>query len=168
MGDFKDKTGKTRVGKALSTLGKVADPLLSILGDTNLPGSEIFSKLSDAIVTSEEIEEHKKIELLNLLTLDLQDIANARTQNIEIQKSQFSSWWAKNLPYLMDAFFVLIWGALTIYIIGVALKLVHNDSADFNVVLGIYAAVCSKATMVLQFHRGSSQGSKLKDLLKNE
>lgn len=168
MGDFKDKTGKTRVGKILQDLGDVGKPILNILSKTPIPGADLLGEVANAIKTSGEIEDAKKQELLHAVSLDLQDVANSRGANVKIQESQFASWMAKNVPYLIDMFIMIIWGSLTIYFAARFLNIIKTETVDLSPLLGIYSGVTALATQVLNFHRGSSMGSRLKDVIKRE
>jgi hypothetical protein len=91
-----------------------------------------------------------------------QDVANtdsARAMNTAIQGTK-PTWLARNVAYLLDLGCLSIWGSMTVYIVGRALKIIQTDAAaDFNVVLGIYSGICGVFATVLNFHRGSSQGS---------
>ena len=169
MGKFKDEHGKTRVGKLLKGFKDkglpIADKVFDVAGD--LTGIEALNKVSELIVTDKELSEAEKAISIKAVNADIEDLANARKLTSDIQSFQFASWMAKNIPYLIDCFILLIWGAMTIFILGKALKLVDTDnSSDFTVVLGIYAGVTGLATQIVAFHRGSSQGSRMKDFIK--
>jgi hypothetical protein len=102
--------------------------------------------------------------------LYLQDTANARDMNAKIEGSPTASWMSKNMPYIYDIFILVIWGSMTIYIILRWLGYIEttNKNLDMTGVLGIYSGVTALATMIIQFHRGSSQGSKDKtEIIKN-
>lgn len=97
-------------------------------------------------------------------TLELQykDTADARAANVSIQ-GESPSWLAKNTAYIIDIFVMLIWASLTTYILAKFMNIIATDSrADFTGILGIWAGVTALATTVLNFHRGSSQGSATK------
>lgn len=158
--------GKTKIGRLLQKIGNVGKPILEVLSETPVPGARLLGRVADMIKTSDEIDEEQKKELLDAVRIDLQDLANARKHGAEIQKSQFSSWMAKNIPYIIDVFILLIWGGLTFYIVVAAIKLVNAEDVDFPVILGIYSGVTALATQVVSFHRGSSAGSRLKDIMK--
>lgn len=92
----------------------------------------------------------------------LADVADSRNANVKIQESDKASWLAKNIAYLIDAFVILLWGILTIYLIASALKLIKTTQVDLTGIYGLYAAVTGVATTIITFHRGSSMGSQLK------
>lgn len=89
----------------------------------------------------------------------LADTQNARDDNAKIQESDKASWMAKNVGYILDLFTSIIWGSLTLIIIGKAFKLVGND-VDWSTVLSIYSTVTAIFMTCLNFHRGSSAGSR--------
>lgn len=91
---------------------------------------------------------------------DNANTANAREMNAKIQGDK-PSWLAKNIGYFIDIILVLAWLGMTFYIVARALKIIDVDgkSVDFSVVLGIYSGVTAMASTVVNFHRGSSQGS---------
>lgn len=91
----------------------------------------------------------KEFELHN------QNTDSARKMNAEIQQSEWASWLAKNVAYIVDL--LIVGGALfmtfMVFVKGVP---------DANKALA-YTALGSLWTLagtVLNFHRGSSQGSK--------
>jgi len=155
---------RTKIGRALQKIGDAAKPILSILSKVPVPGAELLGEVADAIRTTKEIDSETKQELLHAVTLDMQDLANARAHSVEMQRSQFSSWMAKNIPYFIDVFISLIWGGMTFYIVATAVRLVQIEGVDTSSILGIYAGVTALMTQVLSFHRGSSHGSRLKDV----
>lgn len=66
--------------------------------------------------------------------------------------------------YFLDGFIMLIWGAMTVYISARIINLVGaGTQPDLSVILGIYSGVTAFATTVVQYHRGSSMGSKQKE-----
>lgn len=172
MGDHKDKTGKTKIGKILQGISK-AIPELAVDVFNVVTSANPFGVAMDTLrgklagketgLTGDKFNE----ELNNISENDkelflaaLADVADARNSNVKIQESQFASWMAKNVPYILDLFVMLIWGSMTIFIIAKAINLVNDDSIDWTAILGIYSGVTALATQVLSFHRGSSQGSK--------
>lgn len=98
-------------------------------------------------------------ELEKAYLLDVQDSRNA---NARIQESDKASWWAKNTAYFLDVFVGLIWGTMTLFLIAKALNLVDNVNADLTAVLSIYTTVTAIFMISMNFHRGSSAGSKAK------
>lgn len=95
----------------------------------------------------------KQFELHNANT------TNARDMNAKIQESANSSWLAKNTAYALDIWIV----SATIFLAWFAfIKGVPESNKEL-----VYMALGSLITMcgtILNFHRGSSQGSKDKGL----
>lgn len=164
MGKFKEKHGHSRLKEVLNDLGDVGKPILSLLGET-IPNAGILTKVASKITTSKELEQQKKDELLNLVSIIADDLDSAREHNTDIQISQFSSWMAKNVPYMLDLFISIIWGFVTVFIVAQTFKLIHTD-VDLVPVLGIYSGITGVFVQIINFHRGSSQDSRMKDLTK--
>jgi len=144
----------------------------------------ISGLLSKVVTTKGEQQqldnEMKKAQLqynedLSKLTVEeqqiyMQDKANARNMNVKLELSSKASWMAKNMPYYYDIFILVLWGSLTVYITlrWMGIIEVTCKSPDMTGILGLYSGVTALATMIIQFHRGSSQGSKDKtDLINN-
>jgi hypothetical protein len=94
------------------------------------------------------------------IAADNANTASAREMNAKIQGDK-PSWLAKNIGYLIDILLVVVWAILTFYIVGRALHIIDTEgkTVDFTTVLGIYAGVSTMCGTVVNFHRGSSQGS---------
>lgn len=85
------------------------------------------------------------------------------TQEKQEKKIQQPNLFIRLVPSLLDCFVVLIWGALTIYIIGKMLNIIKlNPGVNFEGVLGVYAAVTGVAMTIINYHRGSSRSSENK------
>lgn len=115
-----------------------------------------------AIEAEKVKQEEIRIELEREKAI-LADKANARDNNTKIQESDRASWMAKNIAYCIDAFIVLLWGVLTIYLIGSALKIIKTSQVDLTGIYGLYAAVTGVTMTIINFHRGSSVGSERKE-----
>lgn len=90
----------------------------------------------------------------------LADTADARNLDIKKQESANASWLSKNVAYMIDIFVLLIWGALTIFLLAKALKIVTIEhGVDLTGVYGIYTGVTAVAMTIINFHRGSSKSS---------
>lgn len=92
----------------------------------------------------------------------LADVANSRDMNKSIQESDKASWLSKNVAYCVDIFVILIWGCMTCYLLGTALKLLKTSNVDLTGIYGLYASVTAVAMTIINFHRGSSAGSERK------
>lgn len=109
----------------------------------------------DALAKAAELDQKREEAILK-------DMADARASNVQIQNSEKAGWMAKNIAYCIDAFVILLWGILTIYLIAAALKILKTSSVDLTGIYGLYAAVTGVAMTIINFHRGSSVGSKEK------
>lgn len=162
MGEYKDKNGTTRVGDFLRSLGDVAKPVLNAAG--GLTGQQWLTNMASNITTSQELKEEQKRIAFSLLELDYKDLENAREQNTKIQQSENASWIAKNLPYFFDSFILIVWAAITFYIVGHWVGVIDaGKDMNFSGVVGIQSGITALATMIIQFHRGSSMGSHAKN-----
>ena len=94
---------------------------------------------------------------LEMAKIDAANTADARKMNSEIQNSTTASWLAKNIAYVIDV--AIIAGALTmtfvVFIIGVPEQ---NKSMAFTALGSLWTLTGT----VVNFHRGSSAGSKAK------
>ena len=94
---------------------------------------------------------------LEMAKIDAANTADARKMNSEIQNSATASWLAKNIAYVIDV--AIIAGALTMtfvfFIIGVPEQ---NKSMAFTALGSLWTLTGT----VVNFHRGSSAGSKAK------
>lgn len=77
------------------------------------------------------------------------------------------SWLGKNIVYLLAVFVTSVWGAITLYLVARALKLV-GDGVDLTAVLSVYSTVTAVFSTVLNFYFGSSTGSREKQDKINE
>ncbi len=159
--------GKTKVGRLLQKLGNIGKPILQILSKVPIPGADLLGEVADKIRTSGEIDQEMKNDLLHAISQDMQDLANAREHNREIQKSQFSSWMAKNVPYLIDIMVMLTWCIGFFYISGRMTNMIEGQ-ADLTPLVALFSGVTALATQILGFHRGSTAGSRLKDIFKDK
>jgi hypothetical protein len=102
------------------------------------------------------IEKLQELEL-EMAKLDMANTADARKMNSEIQSSTTASWLAKNIAYVIDV--AIIAGALTmtfvVFIVGVPEQ---NKSMAFTALGSLWTLTGT----VVNFHRGSSAGSKAK------
>jgi hypothetical protein len=94
---------------------------------------------------------------LEFAKIDAANTADARKMNADIQNSATASWLAKNIAYVIDV--AIIAGALTmtfvVFIIGVPEQ---NKSMAFTALGSLWTLTGT----VVNFHRGSSAGSKAK------
>ncbi len=103
MGDYKEKHGKTRVGKFLQGLGSVAPDLITLAG--NVTGVEMLENLGKKIKGSPSLSENDKQIALDLLKLDIQESKDIS----ERWKSDMTSdsWLSKNVRPITLIFLTL-------------------------------------------------------------
>ena len=91
----------------------------------------------------------------------MKDVQSARDANARIQETSNASWMAKNIAYCLDLFIVAVWGFLTIYLVCIMLNLVQKQAGvDYTAVTAVWGGVTAFAGTVINFHRGTSAGSK--------
>lgn len=164
MGKIAEIIGKVVGGSASSvveSVGKVVD-------EFNLSAEEkaqIQQKLTEELNRHEEAIQRLSVEQLQA---ELGDISNARDNNAKIQESEKASWMAKNLPYLLDAVMVV---AFFIGLLMIMYQAVPEANKElFYTGFGLLGGFVST---VMNFHRGSSSGSKasadtLRHIVKNK
>lgn len=106
MGDFKDKHGKTRVGKFLETLGDKAAPILKDV--LNAAGFEEIA----GMIQGSELTDHEKQMALAYLELDKKEAEEISKRWASDMTSD--SWMSKNVRPLVLMFLVLVMTALVI------------------------------------------------------
>jgi hypothetical protein len=139
------------------------DALLNIGGkilDKVLPDPEQKAKAQlELTKLAQDGELAKMANDTKLLELNNANTDSARDMNAKVQESTNASWLAKNTAYALDIGIV----AATIFLAWFAfMKGVPEANKEL-----VYMALGSLITMsgtVLNFHRGSSQGSKDKNL----
>jgi len=92
---------------------------------------------------------------LEMAKLDMANTADARKMNSEIQNSTTASWLAKNIAYVIDV-------AIVSSTIGLTAMLMTSSVPQENKELALMAfgSLVTLCGTVVNFHRGSSQGSK--------
>lgn len=131
---------------------------------------DVGGKLIDKLIPDPEAKAKAQAELIKmqqdgelakmandtkLVELDNANTASARDMNAKVQESANASWFAKNTAYMLDIGIV----SATIFLAWFAFM---KGVPDANKEL-VYMALGSLITMcgtVLNFHRGSSQGSR--------
>lgn len=99
-------------------------------------------------------EKLQEIEL-EYAKLDMANTADARKMNSEIQNSVVASWMSKNIAYVIDI-------AIVTSTIGLTAMLMTSSVPQENKELALMAfgSLVTLCGTVVNFHRGSSQGSK--------
>lgn len=92
---------------------------------------------------------------LEYAKLDMANTADARKMNSEIQSAASASWMAKNIAYCIDI-------AIVASTIGLTAMLMTSSVPQENKELALMAfgSLVTLCGTVVNFHRGSSQGSK--------
>ena len=92
---------------------------------------------------------------LEYAKLDMANTADARKMNSEIQNSVVASWMSKNIAYVIDI-------AIVTSTIGLTAMLMSSSVPQENKELALMAfgSLVTLCGTVVNFHRGSSQGSK--------
>jgi hypothetical protein len=105
MATHKERTGKTRVGKFLSGVGKVAPDLLNLVG--NVTGVDMLKNIGNAIKNDPELSVEDKATALALLELDKQEMQEISERWSADMVSD--SWLSKNVrPMALIALTVFI------------------------------------------------------------
>lgn len=164
MGKIGEIIGKVIGGSASS----IVDSVGKVVDDLNLSAEEkaaINQSIANEVNRHIEATEKLAIERLNT---ELADISNARDNNAKIQESEKASWIAKNLPYYLDAIMVV---AFFVGLLMIMYQTVPEANKElFYTGFGLLGGFVST---VMNFHRGSSSGSKasadtLRHLAKNK
>lgn len=107
-------------------------------------------------IASDPAASQKLQELeLEYAKLDMANTADARKMNSEIQNSTAASWMSKNIAYVIDI-------AIVTSTIGLTAMLMTSSVPQENKELALMAfgSLVTLCGTVVNFHRGSSQGSK--------
>lgn len=150
---------------AANIIGKLkADPTKVAEAEKELAELQVNAKLESERIANESeriANETLKIEI-EAEKNRLQDIADARLMNKEIQLSDKASWLSKNVGYIIDLFLGALWGTITVIIV---LKLfnVAAQNVDMVTLVSIHGTVTAVFMVTVQFHRGSSVGSHSKE-----
>lgn len=150
MGEYKDKTGKTRVGTFLQT---VAPDVLDFAGD--LTGVSALNKLGDMIQNSDVLSEQDKNIALEMLKLDIDDRRGARDMQVAAlsQDDLFSK---RFVYYLTSAIFAIL---LVLIVLLFFVDIPEGNGEIIYMAVGMFLGIVST---VAAFFFGSSSGSKEK------
>lgn len=141
----------------LKKLGKPVGGLLNLAGD--LTGIDAIEKIGDAISGSPDLSPEEKAQALKLLSLDVQDRADARSSQVQVATSSNSTWLAKNFIYLLASFWSIT--ASTYFALVTFTDVTNKDASQTILGFLLGTAVSS----IIAFFFGSSEGSKTKDQL---
>lgn len=164
MGKIGEIIGKViggSTGTVIESVGKVVDEFTISKEEK----AAINQKITEELNRHQEATQRLMIEQLQA---ELGDISNARDNNAKIQESEKASWLAKNLPYYLDIIVVV---AFFVGLLMIMYKAVPEENKElFYTGFGLLGGYVST---VMNFHRGSSSGSKasadtLRHLAKNK
>jgi len=93
MGEFKDKNGKTKIGKFLQRVAKVGPGVLKFAG--NLTGIGALEKLGEAIDGDTEMSENDKAAAQAILQFEIQEMQEVTKRHTADMTSD--SWLSKNV-----------------------------------------------------------------------
>lgn len=151
MGDFKNKTGKTKVGAFLQNF---APNILDVVGDV-LPDQGTLGIIKNLISKDDKLTADQKAEALELLKIDLENTKNARDlQKIALQQDDLFS---KRFIYYLAIFWSIVCSIY--FFLATFTEVVNEEMAD--IILGFLLGTVSGT--VINFFFGSSSGSKEKD-----
>lgn len=157
MGDFKDKTGKTRVGSFLQKFGKIVPEVLEFAGDITgiqalekagqiISGKKDLSPEQRELLTA-QIEAAKEVEIARLA-----DIDSARNREIEILK-------AGGKDHMMTFVGIVVMLLVIVCVFTVLFCELHNENLS-HLVLGEVLGFGSG--MVFYFYGSSKNATKEK------
>ena len=151
-------------------MSKVAEIISKVIGGSSASVIDSVSNVVDKFTLSKEekaeinqaiqneLNRHEEalIDKANKeLELGLADTQNARNTNASIQESANASWISKNLPYILDATFVV---SFFIGLLMIMFRTVPEANKElFYTGFGLLGGYVST---VVNFHRGTSSGSK--------
>jgi len=149
--------------KSFSPSGMVKEGLKNTLGIMADKGVEIFTKVQDGKISiaegQQELEQFKlqmqadaEQAALEMDKAYLADTSDARAANNAIQRSKNASFFAKNLPLMLDSIVVV---AFLIMLYAIMFKVVpHENKEIFYTAFGVLGALVNQ---VFNYHRGTSQ-----------
>ena len=165
---YKEINGTTRVGDFLRSIKGVGKTILNVAGDVS--GIDALNSLGNLIRDDKTINEENTKKALELIKLDsedekirLENTKSARESNVKIQESENSTTLAKNAAYILDfivvGFTVLV--ALMLFVFKIPIE---NKEMAYM----LFGSLVTLSANIVNFHRGSSQGSKDKFLSLNK
>lgn len=157
-----------------SNAAAAANPVTAVVSPLIQGASDIISKFkADPSKVAEYAAEFDQLKLkaqgdalavsTTIMELHEKDMENARNANVSIQTSDKPSWIAKNIPYLIAAYVLFIWGAVTLYIVGRFLNIIVADpNVNLTALLSLHTGITTLAAAIIYFYFGSSSGSAAK------
>ena len=150
----KKKFKDTAVGKFIK---EKAPQVLDAVGDV-LPDKGVFGIVKNIISKDDSIPQEVKQEMMQLLELELNDLADARKRESDIAASE-------NAPLLNK----IVSPILALVIVGLTFILFYMvmfkkiTAVEKDILVYVLGALTSYVGMVLSYYFGSSNGSRIKD-----
>lgn len=159
---FKEIHGKTKLGLFLQKTGpKLLKTILGVAGGLVPGASGVTDAIGSLIRSSDELDLEQKSKALDLLKMDMQDLADAR----DMYKSTDHTMADKVAERVINYNLWVVMAALIIEIICV---IVIDDKVLIAIISGavgsITTALLQERQQVINFFFGSSQGSKDKSI----
>lgn len=161
---------ETDIGKFLQSKG--FDTALKVIGDA-VPGVGILSSVKDLVLGTTthpaeiKLSPEDKAQFLELykfqideLDLQLKDVANARSREVELNVSEQSSWLAKNITSILALMLVMAF-------ISLCFTYVLSVTPD-PMVAGVLHDFKDLMLLLCGYYWGSSSNSKIKDNIINK
>jgi hypothetical protein len=130
---------------------------LDAVGDV-LPDKGVLGVVKNLISKDETLTEQDKAEMLRLLELDMQDLADARKRESDIATSEAAPLLNKIVSPILALVIVGLTFALFYMIMFKGITTVEKD-----ILIYVLGALTSYVGMVLSYYFGSSNSSKHKD-----
>jgi hypothetical protein len=150
----KKKFKETKVGKFINDK---APKILDAVGDV-LPDKGVLGVVKNLISKDETLTEQDKAEMMRLLELDMQDLADARKRESDIATSEAAPLLNKIVSPVLALVIVGLTFALFYLIMFKGITTVEKD-----ILIYVLGALTSYVGMVLSYYFGSSNSSKHKD-----
>jgi hypothetical protein len=150
----KKKFKDTKVGGFLSNIAPDLFKTGLSLASGFLPDGGLLATLAGKIKSSSELDAEQKAEGLALLTLDVQDRADARAMNTAIATSEHSTKLAKNFIYYLSIGLMVF--SFVVVIMLFLIEIPDKNRDVINFILGIL--VGTGLTGIFNYFYGSSQG----------
>ena len=156
MGEYKDRTGKTRLGMFLS---EKAPNILDVVGDF-LPDSGALGIIKNLIDNDDAMSPSDRATAQDMIAQELRelemaykDTENARNREIELSKSD-----APIISKVIVPILALAWSAFafTLYILLLMGKISSLESIQALVI----SSITNIVMLIIGYYFGSSQGSK--------
>lgn len=154
----KKKFKDTKVGGFLSGIAPDLFKTGLSVASGFLPDGGLLATLASKIKSSTELQAEQKAEALALLTMDVQDRADARAMQTAVATSAHSTTLAKNFIYYL-ASGVFLFSAVVVLLLFIV-EVPESNRDVVNFVLGVL--VGTGLTGVFNYFFGSSAGSKVK------